>query len=130
MTATPANCCIRFAVEATCFLPRRGSQVLDSVRLRLTLWYVGVLSAILIAFSVAIYSFAERRLYERVDTDLYSTLTAISAALKHQGGNGEIAGPAAAKVVQELQRPAQAIAIFDAHRHLLPHPTPPHPPPP
>lgn len=93
--------------------------MLDSVRLRLTLWYVGVLSAILIAFSVAIYSFAERRLYERVDTDLYSTLTAISAALKHQGGNGEIAGPAAAKVVQELQRPAQAIAIFDAQGKLL-----------
>jgi hypothetical protein len=31
----------------------------DSVRLRLTLWYVGALSVILIAFSAAIYIFVE-----------------------------------------------------------------------
>jgi len=35
--------------------------------------YVGVLSVILIAFSVAIYIFVERSLYERLDASLYST---------------------------------------------------------
>lgn len=91
----------------------------DSVRLRLTLWYVGVLSVILIAFSVAIYIFVERSLYERLDASLYSTLETVSVALKHQGENGEIRSETTARSLQELHVPQQAIAIVDATGKLF-----------
>jgi len=93
--------------------------MLDSVRLRLTLWYVGVLSLILIGFSVAIYIFVQRSLYERLDASLYSTLEAVSVTLEHQGETGEIGGEATASALQELHRPNQAIAVFDARGQLL-----------
>jgi heavy metal sensor kinase len=44
--------------------------MLDSVRVRLTLWYVGVLGLLLIGFSVAVYSVMSRVLYGRVDAVL------------------------------------------------------------
>jgi two-component system OmpR family sensor kinase len=91
----------------------------DSVRLRLTLWYVGVLSLILLSFSIAIYIFVGRSLYEALDASLYSTLGAVSAALKRQGATGEISNEAMARVLQELHTPGQAIAIFDERGQLF-----------
>ena len=91
----------------------------DSVRLRPTLWYVGVLSLILVAFGITVYILVERTLYERVDTHLYSTLDAISASLKHQGEAGEVGTEAAARAFQDLQRPSLAIAIFDGQGKML-----------
>jgi two-component system, OmpR family, sensor kinase len=93
--------------------------MLDSVRVRLTLWYLGVLGVILIVFSLAIYIFVERGLYERLDADLYSTLNRLSAALKHQASDGESRSKVAIQAVQEPQPPSQAIAIFDARGSLL-----------
>ncbi len=91
----------------------------DSVRLRLTLWYVGVLSLILVAFSVAVYVFVERSLYDRLDTGLRSTLESVSAALERQGAAAGTGKEAAVRVLQELRFPNQAIAILDAEGRLL-----------
>jgi heavy metal sensor kinase len=91
----------------------------DSVRLRLTLWYVCVLSVILIAFSVAVYVFVERNLYERVDASLYSTFDAIDAGLKNQSPAGGIGIEAVEKALQGLRRPNQAVAVLDAQGKLL-----------
>jgi len=93
--------------------------MLDSVRMRMTLWYVGVLSVILIAFSIAIYVFVQRSLLERVDSGLSSTLEAVSASLEHAGAAGENGKQVAERVLRELHRPNQAIAIFDARGQLL-----------
>ena len=91
----------------------------DSVRMRMTLWYVGVLSVILIAFSIAIYLFVQRSLLERVDSGLSSTLESVSASFEHAGATGENGQQVAERVVRELHRPNQAIAIFDARGQLL-----------
>ena len=91
----------------------------DSVRMRMTLWYVGVLSVILIAFSIAIYVFVQRSLLERVDSGLSSTLESVSASFEHAGATGENGQQVAKRVLRELHRPNQAIAIFDARGQLL-----------
>ena len=91
----------------------------DSVRLRLTLWYVGVLSVILIGFSVAVYIFVQRNLYERLDTSLHSTLDLMSAALKHRADAGEIGPEAVTRALQDLRRADQAVAVLDAQGKFL-----------
>ncbi len=91
----------------------------DSVRMRLTLWYVGVLSLILVAFSVAVYVFVERSLYDRMDAGLGSTLETVSAALERQVAAGETSREALESGLQQLRFPSQAIAILDAEGRLL-----------
>ncbi len=91
----------------------------DSVRLRLTLWYVGVLSLILIGFSVAVYAFVQRSLYDRLDTGLRATLETLSAALERQAAAAATGHEAAARALEELRFPNQAMAILDAEGRLL-----------
>ena len=45
-------------------------MVLNSVRLKLTVWYVALLAIILILFSILLYYFLSKRLYESVDNSL------------------------------------------------------------
>jgi two-component system, OmpR family, sensor kinase len=52
-----------------------------SLRLRLTLWYVGLLAAILIAFGVGLYSIVSFSLYDEVDTTLESKARDIEVSL-------------------------------------------------
>jgi heavy metal sensor kinase len=93
--------------------------MLDSVRVRLTVWYVGVLSLILVTFSVTVYIFVAHSLYERLDTGLRSALEMVSAVVERQSATQEIKGEAVARALQELQLPNQAIAIFDMEGRLL-----------
>ena len=53
--------------------PQRGpgrSRMLDTVRARLTLWYVSLLAAILVVVLVMIYVLLARALYVRIDDGL------------------------------------------------------------
>lgn len=52
-----------------------------SLRLRLTLWYIGLLAAILIAFGVGLYSIVSYSLYDEVDTTLESRAKDIEVSL-------------------------------------------------
>ena len=51
------------------------------LRVRLTLWYVGTFSVVLVLFSAAVYFFVERILVDRMDTNLRVTLQTTRAAL-------------------------------------------------
>ncbi|MGV7221803.1 MAG: sensor histidine kinase [Nitrospinales bacterium] len=46
-------------------------MIFNSIRSRLTAWYVGLLAVILILFSVLLYIFLSKRLYESVDNSLH-----------------------------------------------------------
>lgn len=123
--------------------------MLDSVRFRLTLWYVGVLALVLLAFSVGVYALLARSLSERLDGGLRASLEAMAstfardlveeeteAAVETPTGEEteadegtqlegvtkdkeEIEKEAALSTVEELNSPDQAIAIFDAQGRLL-----------
>jgi two-component system OmpR family sensor kinase len=55
--------------------------VVNSVRTRLTLWYIGVLAVVLVAFSVGVYALIERNTHRRVDTELQQTMEGTAGLL-------------------------------------------------
>jgi len=55
----------------------------DSVRARLTLWYVGVLALVLVAFSIGVYAVVTAILYDSLDTELSATMDETSLSLVH-----------------------------------------------
>ncbi|MDQ3753900.1 MAG: HAMP domain-containing protein [Acidobacteriota bacterium] len=123
--------------------------MLDSVRIRLTLWYVGVLALVLLLFSVGVYALLARSLDERLDSGLRASLEAMASTLASElaegereaagemqaeeeteadeetqaegetEDKGEIEKEAAFSTVEDLNSPDQAIAIFDAQGRLL-----------
>ena len=93
--------------------------MIDSVRGRLTLWYVSVLAFVLIAFSVGVYTLLSRSLYARVDDGLRSVIQVASTSLLHDTEEGQSSAGAAQSTVAELSHPQQALAIFDGSGHLL-----------
>ena len=54
----------------------------DSVRSRLTLWYVGVLALVLVAFSVTVYFLLAAFLYDRLDEHGPAELSADGAGAR------------------------------------------------
>ena len=86
----------------------------NSVRARLTLWYVAVLASVLVVFGVSVYALLARDLYERMDDDLRSSVQETAASFARLVGGGEPAGRAAASVLEDHVGPHQAAAVFDA----------------
>jgi two-component system, OmpR family, sensor kinase len=93
--------------------------MIDSVRTRLTLWYVGVLAATLILFSAGVYAMLSRNLHRRVDAALNGALESMSAALARETMEGESGFEAAKSTVEDLRLPNQAVAVFTLQGELL-----------
>jgi len=91
----------------------------DSVRFRLTLWYLAVLALVLIAFSTGIYALLAQSLYNRLDSTLRNEARALAAAHERQISEGRNASEAAVMVQEERFFPRQATAIFDAEGQLV-----------
>ena len=91
----------------------------DSVRMRLTLWYVTVLALVLITFSIGIYTLLSRSLYERVDDSLRAVIQVAIKSLIHETEEEQTSQGAAESTVTELFNPQQALAIFDGSGRLL-----------
>src|SRR3982074_3897549 len=92
MKATLTSCYARYVVRVTCFLQRPVRPMFESLRTRLTLWYVGILAAVLVAFSVGVYILVERTLYAHQDARLRSVVEVSAAALpKSRQSGGSVA---------------------------------------
>jgi two-component system OmpR family sensor kinase len=93
--------------------------MISSVRARLTLWYVGMLAAVLVLFSVGVYGLLARLLYERLDTDLRSIQHVAVTSLTHDSLEGQSLEDAAESTARELTNPPQAVTIYDVNGRLL-----------
>ena len=91
----------------------------ESVRARLTLWYVSALALILIVFGIAVYVMLSRALHRRVDEALRSTIEISITSLTHDAQEGQSSQSAAQSTAAELSHPQQAMMIFDATGQLL-----------
>ena len=91
----------------------------ESVRARLTLWYVSALALILIIFGVAVYVMLWRALHRRVDQALSSTIEISIRSLTHDAQEGQSRESAAQSTAAELSHPQQAMMIFDTDGKLL-----------
>ena len=64
-----------------------------SIRAKLTLWYFGIATAVLIAFAIAIYAYLSRGLLTTIDTSLWNQAERIAQATGHPSSNEEPSQP-------------------------------------
>ena len=93
--------------------------MIDTVRGRLTLWYVSALALIVVVFGVTVYAMLSRALHRRVDHALSSTIEISITSLTHDTQEGQSPHSAAQSTAAELSHPQQAMMIFDDNGELL-----------
>lgn len=93
--------------------------MINTVRGRLTLWYVAALALALAAFGATFYFLASRALYTRVDNDLRSLIEISNISLIHDTEEGQSSLSAAFATTDELKTLEQSLLIFDASGKLL-----------
>src|SRR5689334_9228063 len=92
----------------------------NSVRSRLTLWYMGVLALVLIAFSIAVYVLISAILYDSLDTELGATIDETGLSLIHEiAVEGKDERSAAASILDEHIAPRQAASVYDNAGNLI-----------
>src|SRR6185503_4878722 len=93
--------------------------MLDSVRMRLTLWYAAVLAVALIAFALLVYSAAARGFYERQDESLRSTAATVASAYLEELAEQRSTAKASEVVLVELVFPNRYVAITDTEGQVI-----------
>ncbi len=93
--------------------------MINTVRWRLTLWYVSALALVMIAFSVILYALASRALYQRLDDGLRSLIEVSAKSLRNDAEEGQSYQSAAQSTAAELSNPPQVVLIFDEAGKLL-----------
>jgi heavy metal sensor kinase len=91
----------------------------DSVRTRITLWFVGILALLLITFSAAVYAVLWHNFMERADGVLRSVTSAIVSILGKELSESGLDELAARETVKALNFPEYTIEIFDSSGELL-----------
>ena len=87
--------------------------MLDSVRIRLTLWYAGVLALSLIAFALVIYYAAGSIFHERHDESLRSTVQTVASAYVEELGEAHSQSQAGQIVLAEITFPNRYVQFTD-----------------
>src|SRR5258708_37258124 len=113
MRATPRSCFAPSAARGTCFAPRDLTAMSSPLRVRLTLWYVGTFSVVLVLFSAAVYFFVERILVDRLDTNLRVTLQTTRAALDRDQAKLNL------DAFEDPRFPGQIVALVDGDGHVF-----------
>jgi heavy metal sensor kinase len=85
----------------------------ESVRIRLTLWYAGVLALSLIAFAVVIYYAAGNIFHERQDESLRSTAQTVASAYVEELGEAHSLAKAGQVVLSEITFPNRYVQLTD-----------------
>jgi heavy metal sensor kinase len=87
--------------------------MLDSVRVRLTLWYAGVLALSLIAFAIVIYAAAGNIFHERQDESLRSTAQTVASAYVEELAEAHSQSAAGQIVLAEITFPNRYVQLTD-----------------
>jgi len=93
--------------------------MINTVRGRLTLWYVTALALVLAIFGAAFYVLLSRALYTRVDNGLRSLIEVSTRSLSNDLDEGQSVMSAALSTAAELATPEQSLLIFDPSGRLL-----------
>ena len=92
---------------------------IDTVRGRLTAFYVTALAVVLIIVGGLIYVLLARALYSRIDDSLYALLQITATSLTNDLGEGQDVADAARSTAEELSSRQQMLAIYDDTGRLL-----------
>ena len=91
----------------------------DSVRIRLMLWYAGVLALSLVAFALVIYYAAAKGFHDRQDESLRSTAQTVASAYVEEIGEAHSLTKAAEIVLVELTFPNRYVQIIDSNGNSI-----------
>src|SRR5260370_26502941 len=91
----------------------------DSVRVRLTLWHVGILALLLGTLSAGLYVLLRDNFYERADGILKSVCSATISILGKELSESGLDELAARDAVKTLNLPEHTLAVLDAQGGLL-----------
>lgn len=94
-------------------------DMFDSVRVKLTLWHLGVLALTLIAFSAIVYALLRQSLYERLDAGLRAELRGMAATLERETAAGSSLRDAATRAQEERTIQRQATAVYDEEGRVI-----------
>ena len=92
---------------------------IDSVRGRLTLFWVAVLASALLAVAGLIYVLLARALYTRIDENLRAVVQIATTSLANDLAEGQDYADAARSTAAELSSRQQMLAIYDTNARLL-----------
>ena len=92
---------------------------IESVRGRLTLFYVVVLGVVLLVVGGLIYILLARVLYLRIDEGLVAAVEIATNSLNNDLGEGQDDADAARSTAEELSSRLQMLAIYDSTGRLL-----------
>ena len=85
------------------------------LRMRLTLWYVGAFSVVLVLFSTGVYFFVKRTLVERMDANLRVTLQMTGSALARDMNQSM----PLTEALEDPRFPGQIVALVDTDGRVL-----------
>jgi two-component system OmpR family sensor kinase len=91
----------------------------ETVRWRLTLWYVSALAVALFLVGGLIYVLLARALYTRIDESLHVVIEIAMTSLGNDLGEGQDVADAARSTAAELASNLQMLTIYDAAGHRL-----------
>ena len=92
---------------------------IETVRGRLTAFYVTVLALVLLIVGGLIYGLLARALYSRVDDNLHALVQITATSLANDLAEGQDVEDAARSTADELSSTQQMLAIYDAAGRLL-----------
>jgi heavy metal sensor kinase len=93
--------------------------MIKSIRVRLTLWYVSVLAAVLVSVCALIYVLLARSLHDRVDANLRAVTGMAVTSLANDLAEGQTTQDAARSTAGELRSDQAMLAIYDGNGRLL-----------
>jgi hypothetical protein len=92
---------------------------IETVRGRLTAYYVTALAAALLIVGGLIYALLARALYARIDDHLHALVEITTTSLTNDLGEGQDVEDAARSTAAELSSRQQRLAIYDGDGRLL-----------
>jgi heavy metal sensor kinase len=92
---------------------------IESVRARLTLFYVSVMAAALVIVGGLIYMLLARALYNRIDDNLLDVMQITTTSLANDLAEGQDVEDAARSTAAELSSPQQMLVLYDDGGRLL-----------
>jgi heavy metal sensor kinase len=92
---------------------------IETVRARLTWWYVSVLAVILLLVGGLIYVLLARALYARIDENLHAVMQIAMTSRANDIAEGQDTVDAARSTAAELASRRQSIVIYDGSGRLL-----------
>jgi heavy metal sensor kinase len=93
--------------------------MIETVRARLTLWYVTALAVVLVVVGGLIYVLLARALYARIDDNLRAVMQIAMTSLANDLAEGQDTEDAARSTARELASNQQMLAIYDPAGRLL-----------